>query len=199
MKIYSRVLAAAVGLTLSSSAFAAYTVNIREVGSNVVATGSGSINTDSLSYWASGGFGSAQMDSSTARLFIGPASETDLVIGFTGPTNFGTGPFKGANSVTGVRVGIFTDYFELPSGYVSGTALQTSTATWNATSFADLGLTTGTYTWSWGNEASADTFTIRVGAVVPEPATWAMMLIGFGSVGFAMRRRSAVGTTVSQA
>jgi len=27
-----------------------------------------------------------------------------------------------------------------------------------------------------------------VGAV-PEPATWAMMLLGFGAVGFAMRRR----------
>ena len=24
---------------------------------------------------------------------------------------------------------------------------------------------------------------------VPEPATWAMMLLGFGAVGFAMRRR----------
>ena len=26
-------------------------------------------------------------------------------------------------------------------------------------------------------------------AIVPEPATWAMMLLGFGAVGFAMRRR----------
>lgn len=29
---------------------------------------------------------------------------------------------------------------------------------------------------------------------VPEPATWAMMLIGFGSIGLAMRRRLKVGT-----
>ena len=28
--------------------------------------------------------------------------------------------------------------------------------------------------------------------VVPEPATWAMMLLGFGAVGFAMRRKRAV-------
>ena len=26
-------------------------------------------------------------------------------------------------------------------------------------------------------------------AAVPEPATWAMMLLGFGAIGFGMRRR----------
>ena len=37
-------------------------------------------------------------------------------------------------------------------------------------------------------------------AAVPEPATWALMLAGFGMVGFAMRRRkSKVGTSVSYA
>ena len=35
-------------------------------------------------------------------------------------------------------------------------------------------------------------------AAVPEPATWALMLVGFGGVGFAMRRRkSKVATRVS--
>ena len=34
---------------------------------------------------------------------------------------------------------------------------------------------------------------------VPEPATWAMMLLGFGLIGFAMRKHSNVRTTVSYA
>lgn len=36
-------------------------------------------------------------------------------------------------------------------------------------------------------------------AAVPEPASWAMMLAGFGMVGFGLRRRGGVRTTVSYA
>ena len=36
-------------------------------------------------------------------------------------------------------------------------------------------------------------------AAVPEPVTWAMLLLGFGMIGFAMRKRSNVRTTVSYA
>jgi hypothetical protein len=33
-----------------------------------------------------------------------------------------------------------------------------------------------------------DDFLINTGAAVPEPSTWAMMLLGFGAIGLAMRR-----------
>ena len=36
----------------------------------------------------------------------------------------------------------------------------------------------------------AATITFQSGGAVPEPATWAMMLLGFGGIGFAMRRRN---------
>jgi hypothetical protein len=39
----------------------------------------------------------------------------------------------------------------------------------------------------------------QVNGAVPEPATWAMMMIGFGMVGFGLRRRSKIKTTVSYA
>ena len=40
---------------------------------------------------------------------------------------------------------------------------------------------------STGNAFEFDN--VAVNAAIPEPATWAMMLAGFGAVGFAMRRR----------
>ncbi|HEV2044382.1 MAG TPA: CHRD domain-containing protein, partial [Sphingomicrobium sp.] len=36
-------------------------------------------------------------------------------------------------------------------------------------------------------------------AAVPEPATWAMMLLGFGAIGFALRRRKRTELTFRQA
>ena len=41
-----------------------------------------------------------------------------------------------------------------------------------------------------------ETANFSVGSAVPEPATWAMMLVGFGAVGYAMRRRKKVTTRI---
>lgn len=49
-----------------------------------------------------------------------------------------------------------------------------------------------------GGQFSSDPNPDVVGAV-PEPATWAMMLLGFGVVGFALRRRKNVLTTITYA
>ncbi len=43
------------------------------------------------------------------------------------------------------------------------------------------------------------TITDAVTPAVPEPATWAMILIGFGGIGFAMRRRMKLAARVSYA
>ena len=51
-----------------------------------------------------------------------------------------------------------------------------------------------TFTWSNvgdNNVHTGDTLTITQGAV-PEPASWAMMLLGFGAIGFAMRRKARI-------
>jgi hypothetical protein len=65
------------------------------------------------------------------------------------------------------------------------------------------------------NLASAGTFTLNINGVsraadagfggsvsmsaVPEPATWAMMLFGFGAVGYSMRGRRKIGLKLHQA
>lgn len=45
------------------------------------------------------------------------------------------------------------------------------------------------------NAVGSFTFSAAVSAV-PEPATWGMMILGFGAIGFAMRRRAKIGTRV---
>jgi choice-of-anchor C domain-containing protein len=62
---------------------------------------------------------------------------------------------------------------------------------WNFT-FRATGPTT---TLSFASNPSAGNFygaaldSVSVSAAVPEPATWALMLVGFGAIGFGMRRR----------
>ena len=61
---------------------------------------------------------------------------------------------------------------------------------WNLSS---LFLEAGTYTLTInGNNSSTGSLggTVTINAV-PEPGTWAMMLLGFGAAGYAMRRRRA--------
>jgi hypothetical protein len=76
---------------------------------------------------------------------------------------------------------------------MSGDPLS-DTSTYDNATFASLGATPGTYTWTWGSGAHADSFTLQIGAAaVPEPSTWAMMLLGFAGLGFAGHRKARNG------
>ena len=61
----------------------------------------------------------------------------------------------------------------------------------------DLAVGAGTYrltingTSPGANGSYGGSLAFRAASAVPEPATWAMMLIGFGAVGYSLRRRSA--------
>lgn len=77
-------------------------------------------------------------------------------------------------------------------------------ATWlfNSAARTFTANTTGTFALSFaGNgypakDVAIDRVFLAQTAAVPEPATWALMLAGFGLIGFAMRRRNKVSTTV---
>jgi hypothetical protein len=56
---------------------------------------------------------------------------------------------------------------------------------------ADGGTTTLSFTSSIGGAYGAALDAVSVSDAVPEPATWALMILGFGAIGGAMRRRTA--------
>ena len=81
-----------------------------------------------------------------------------------------------ANGGSGNLVGIddFDGVVFVPRGYVSGNPLSDDAA-YNNQTFSSLGVTPGTYEWTWGSGADADSFTLQIGsAAVPAP------LIGHG-------------------
>jgi hypothetical protein len=91
---------------------------------------------------------------------------------------------------TSVGVEIATHMLFVPSGYVSDTPLS-DTATYTDASFASLGVSRGTFEWTWGTGANQN-FTLVI-EEAPEPSTWAMMLLGFAGLGLAgwRHRRTA--------
>lgn len=92
----------------------------------------------------------------------------DLYAAITTPTEI---RFSNGNNFIGLRASIGSDFFY-------GYAFTTDTML-NGVVFNNV-----------ANQAI--TASVNLPAAVPEPATWAMMLLGFGAIGFAMRRRPTV-------
>ena len=191
-----RILAAAVALALAASApaaKAAFTFTLQQVGGNVVINGTGTLNTTALTLSSSSNT-LAQIAPFHAILFDGPTNFVPCSVytggGLSGPTSFGTGSGN-ASAGAGNLVGIdgFDGTLWVPSGYSSGTAL-TDTTTYAGT-FASIGFAPGTYVYTWGTGANADSLTVT--GVVPEPSTWALLglgLAGAGVVTLRQRRRA---------
>jgi PEP-CTERM motif len=177
-----------IGLS-APSAQAGYVVDLTQQGGNVVATGSGAIDMTGLTF-LNGYIGiSSLIRSIFGTILTGAGPEGYYYSGIVaGPDNFGSGQTVFASSDSGDEVGIFFGTILVPPGYVSDSPLS-DTATYDSQTFNSLRVTPGTYQWTWGTGANQN-FTLVIGAVVPEPSTWAMMLIGFAGLGF-MGYRSA--------
>ncbi|WP_240047501.1 PEPxxWA-CTERM sorting domain-containing protein [Sphingomonas panacisoli] len=147
-----------------------------------------------------------------------PASAGDFIFNFTATGISGSGTFTTQNTpnssggylitnTTGtVTVGANTFSITGPTNYAAASnllyAFQTPLLDFDGTSFAlsnpaatDVNLYyLGGYryirTGMSGNQALTSFTVTPATAAVPEPATWAMMIMGFGLVGGAMRRRS---------
>jgi protein with PEP-CTERM/exosortase system signal len=168
----------------------AYTVTLEQVGSNVVANGSGAINLTGLTFITSGD-NNPGIQAPLGLIGTGPfATIVDFYQGFTGPTSFGSGGVFSPNTASGDFVGISGVGLQLsvPLNYVSGAALSDS-MTFNNATFASLGLTPGTYVWTWGTGLANQNFTLIIpGAVVPDGGS-TVSLLGFALLGLAALRR----------
>jgi hypothetical protein len=137
------------------------------MGTNVVANGSGAFNLTGLSFIEEGSIGPG-INPHIAFIVTGPTGSGSTYGGFTGPTTFGNGVFTLPNTSSGDLVGISSSIpFPLllvPQGYVSNTALSDS-MTFNSATFASLGVTPGTYVWTWGTGLANQNFTLQIGSV----------------------------------
>jgi len=178
---------------------ASFVVTFQQVGSDVVANGSGPIDLSGLTFQGNAS-NTAVINPSIGLAVVGPTGSTfsDAYSGFSGPSNFGSGSAIEATSGSGDLVGIADPYdLIVPNGYVSGTALS-DTSTWSGQTLSSLGITPGTYTWTLGSLPTAEpvetpdgvagnTFTLIAVAPVPEPAS--LGLLGICGISLLARRR----------
>jgi len=187
-------LAIALGWLLTvRPAQAGYIVTLQQVGPDVVATGSGAIDVTGL-----GSSTPAQIllnpeidaEDWAWGIFTGPTSsrvDTYSIGNFSGPGSFGSGGETFASSGSGDVVGTFTQiwwgtdqFLWVPRSYRSGTFLS-SRATWSGKTFATLGVTPGTYVWTWGTGPNQN-FTLQIEDGSPTPPPTVAQIDGSGTI-----------------
>ena len=154
---------------------------------------------------------------SVAAVAMAPAAHAAHTITLTNGASTISGVFEHAGIEAGAFTDVFS--FVLPDGVASLTAtsiaiqrlgeadLDFTSINFNGRDFAvgstgmidfrflqDVRVMAGTQTLtvngiSRGNGSFAGTLAFTAASAVPEPATWAMMLFGFGAVGYSMRSR----------
>jgi hypothetical protein len=147
-------------------------VTIVESGGNVVMSASGSLNINDLTLVnpSAGPFSFGGLGVSNATFLMGTNGINAVQYsGFTTtPPNFGPGGVGGSQtSVSGNIFGVIKQgpapySLLVPVGYTTGTAISSS-QTFNGQSFVSFGLTPGTYTYTWGSGANADSINVVVG------------------------------------
>lgn len=176
----------------AAPASAAVVINVIEGPTGITVTGSGSLDLTGLVRFGIGG--NAGINPLGANVIVGPSGGPGDLYGksggIPGPFFFSlTNVFLPFSSASGSLFGVSRDlgtgpFWVVPSGYVSGSALSGQGFIAGKT-LADLGVSPGSsFKWT----GPQDTLTVNFG-VVPEPSSWMMMILGFGLVAQALRRR----------
>jgi hypothetical protein len=167
--IHKLVLAMLVGLFtfICVPGHAAVTIYMYQSGPDVVASYSGTVNLTGLTTY---GFANCSatgfLNPALAIICVGDGTSFDAYTGFTAiPGVLGSGGGTvDATSATGAGIALTSTLgiIGVPPGYVSGSALS-GTSTWNGRTLSNLGLTNGTYVWSW----TSDNVTVVIGSAHP--------------------------------
>jgi hypothetical protein len=191
------VAAVAVLVGLASRAQAGFVLTVEPQGNNVFATGSGSIDLSDLTADGTGNDG-AYICGGQGVAAVGDLPSGDNApfyydySGFgEGPSAFGSFIFSIPNSDSGnfVEMQALSNAVVVPVGYVSNAPLS-GTATFDNTTISAMGLTPGSYTWTWGTDDPADFFTLNIDTVaVPEPSSFVLAALSvLGMLAVARRR-----------
>jgi hypothetical protein len=145
-------------LLASGPARAGITLEMREVGGDVVLTGSGELFLlPSLTFFTSSAVG-GQVDPDEFLVGGAPNGTGDIfdAANFSGPASIGTGPATDADSGSGDVVGLnFSNQRVAWSG--RSPAID---STWLGETLASLGVVPGRYIWTWGSPGAADSITL---------------------------------------
>ena len=186
--IYRRVLAAVVLALSFGTARAGVIIEITQVGPNVVATASGSIDLTGLTLLGTdmGSTYGSEMNPSNAYIIVGTAFRIDEFTGLSGPSSFGNGGYTQATSGSGDFISVLgqgalsSPELVTYHNYISGTPIS-STSEYDNTTIQGLGLNPGTYTYTWGTGGSDPFLTVQI---VPEPSSAIEAVVG--AVGLAV-------------
>lgn len=181
---------------IPAAADAAVVVTFAQVGRDVVATAAGTLDLTGLTNV--GMRFTFDQGVNPDRPYVGTGAFFPLLTGyqgFDGPASFGSGGFIAATSQAGDPFafngrGFGSGVVFVNPFFVSGGTIASSARFANQT-IAGLGLRAGTYNFT----SATDSVIFEIESpFVPEPATWAMMIGGFGVIGGAMRRRREAAT-----
>lgn len=180
-----RILVAWLIIGWHSESYAVATITFSQVGNDVQASITGTIDTSAglTSDGASSVSPNARVRGGGpgANLIIGPTSFTDATSygSISGPTTIGTSTgqnYASTGSISGpFGINMATSRLILPNGFISGSVVSGS-VTWAGSSICSLGLTPGTYDYTWTSDS------IRVvipatGACVPTLSEWSQILL----------------------
>jgi hypothetical protein len=154
------------------SANSSILLTVNQAGPDVVLSGSGTADLAGLVINQSGG---CQSVLNHLWIQVGALGSCTLYGNMSGPTSLpvtiGTLNVPlGSGDIVGILNASGSFLLGVPSGYVSGSLLA-GAATFPGTTLSAIGATPGTYVWTWGSGATADSLTLQVGAAAPEPST----------------------------